>query len=142
MPPVTPVMPADEDAAPVAPAAAASSYGAPASDPDADPPLLSTVEREHILRALQHARGNKKAAARMLGVSRRALYRRLERLGLDSTISRRSHADNGATTAPRRKRVLSRTPCPARSTNAIAEPHTHPMIGVRDGSAFERSGAP
>jgi hypothetical protein len=37
----------------------------------------------------------------MLGVSRRALYRRLERLGLDSTISRRSHVDNGtASTAP------------------------------------------
>jgi DNA-binding NtrC family response regulator len=83
----------------VTPPVAASAYGTPAAaDPDADPPLLSTVEREHILRALQHARGNKKAAARMLGVSRRALYRRLERLGLDSTISRRSHADNGATT--------------------------------------------
>jgi DNA-binding NtrC family response regulator len=61
--------------------------------PDTEPPLLSTVEREHILRALQHARGNKKAAARMLGVSRRALYRRLERLGLESTISRRSPHD-------------------------------------------------
>jgi two-component system response regulator AtoC len=54
-----------------------------------EPPLLSTVEREHILRALQHARGNKKAAARLLGVSRRALYRRLERLGLEGTIIRR-----------------------------------------------------
>jgi len=54
-----------------------------------EPPLLATVERDHILRALQHARGNKKAAARLLGVSRRALYRRLERLGLDSTIIRR-----------------------------------------------------
>jgi DNA-binding NtrC family response regulator len=61
--------------------------------PETEPPLLSTVEREHILRALQHARGNKKAAARMLGVSRRALYRRLERLGLESTISRRSPHD-------------------------------------------------
>jgi DNA-binding NtrC family response regulator len=101
MPPVTPAMPSSEDAQPAAPVAATPSYGTPASDPDADPPLLSTVEREHILRALQHARGNKKAAARMLGVSRRALYRRLERLGLDSTISRRSpHAENGATTTP------------------------------------------
>ena len=54
-----------------------------------EPPLLATVERDHILRALQHARGNKKAAARLLGVSRRALYRRLERLGLESTIIRR-----------------------------------------------------
>jgi DNA-binding NtrC family response regulator len=54
---------------------------------DAD--LLVTVEREHIQRALVRANGNKKAAARMLGLSRRALYRRLERLYLGETISRR-----------------------------------------------------
>jgi DNA-binding NtrC family response regulator len=54
---------------------------------DAD--LLVTVEREHIQRALVRANGNKKAAARMLGLSRRALYRRLERLELGETISRR-----------------------------------------------------
>ena len=51
--------------------------------------LLVNVEREHIQRALLRARGNKKAAARMLGLSRRALYRRLERLDLGDTISRR-----------------------------------------------------
>jgi two-component system response regulator HydG len=51
--------------------------------------LLVTVEREHIQRALVRARGNKKAAARMLGLSRRALYRRLERLDLGDTIMRR-----------------------------------------------------
>jgi DNA-binding NtrC family response regulator len=54
---------------------------------DAD--LLVTVEREHIQRALLRANGNKKAAARMLGLSRRALYRRLERLDLADTIMRR-----------------------------------------------------
>lgn len=56
---------------------------------DEDVSSLRTVERHHIMRALEHARGNKKAAARMLGVSRRALYRRLDRLGLESTIARR-----------------------------------------------------
>jgi len=55
-----------------------------------DSDLLVTVEREHIQRALVRANGNKKAAARMLGLSRRALYRRLERLDLGETISRRS----------------------------------------------------
>ena len=54
-----------------------------------DTDLLVTVEREHIQRALVRANGNKKAAARMLGLSRRALYRRLERLDLGETISRR-----------------------------------------------------
>ena len=51
--------------------------------------LLSTVERDHIQRALARAGGNKKAAAKMLGLSRRALYRRLERLDLAGTITRR-----------------------------------------------------
>jgi DNA-binding NtrC family response regulator len=54
--------------------------------------LLVTVEREHIQRALARAHGNKKAAARMLGLSRRALYRRLERLDLGDTIMRRRDA--------------------------------------------------
>ena len=51
--------------------------------------LLVTVERDHIQRALVRAGGNKKAAAKMLGLSRRALYRRLERLDLSGTITRR-----------------------------------------------------
>jgi DNA-binding NtrC family response regulator len=67
---------------PAAPVAAV-----PSGPRDAD--LLVTVERDHIQRALARAGGNKKAAAKMLGVSRRALYRRLERLDLGATISRR-----------------------------------------------------
>jgi two-component system response regulator PilR (NtrC family) len=54
--------------------------------------LLVTVERDHIQRALARAGGNKKAAAKMLGLSRRALYRRLERLDLSDTITRRRDA--------------------------------------------------
>jgi DNA-binding NtrC family response regulator len=54
--------------------------------------LLVNVERDHIQRALARAHGNKKAAARMLGLSRRALYRRLERLDLGDTIMRRRDA--------------------------------------------------
>jgi DNA-binding NtrC family response regulator len=65
--------------------------GAPAPPIEAAPgsDLLVTVEREHIQRALVRSHGNKKAAARMLGLSRRALYRRLERLDLGDTIMRR-----------------------------------------------------
>jgi len=54
--------------------------------------LLVNVERDHIQRALVRTGGNKKAAAQMLGLSRRALYRRLERLDLSATISRRRHS--------------------------------------------------
>ena len=51
---------------------------------------LACVEREHIQRALAKVGGNKKAAAQLLGLSRRALYRRLERLDLVESITRRS----------------------------------------------------
>jgi DNA-binding NtrC family response regulator len=63
--------------------------GAPPAESAPSDDLLVTVEREHIQRALVRAHGNKKAAARMLGLSRRALYRRLERLDLGDTIMRR-----------------------------------------------------
>jgi two-component system response regulator HydG len=50
---------------------------------------LSSIEREHIIRVLERAGGNKVEAARMLGLDRRALYRRLERYGIGS-ISKRT----------------------------------------------------
>ncbi|MEW5984645.1 MAG: sigma-54 dependent transcriptional regulator [Acidobacteriota bacterium] len=40
---------------------------------------LSSIEREHIVRMLDRTGGNKKAAARLLGIDRRKLYRYLER---------------------------------------------------------------
>ena len=72
--------------------AAAHASGAAASGLESaggNPDLLATVERDHIQRALLRAGGNKKAAAKLLGLSRRALYRRLERLDLSDTIVRR-----------------------------------------------------
>ena len=43
---------------------------------------LSTVERDHILDVLARAGGNKAKAARMLGLDRRSLYRRLDAYGI------------------------------------------------------------
>jgi DNA-binding NtrC family response regulator len=55
--------------------------------PPADlPGSLIDVEREHIARTLDMANGNKAVAARLLGVSRRALYRQLERHGLHARV--------------------------------------------------------
>jgi two-component system response regulator PilR (NtrC family) len=68
------------------PSSVSQALGAPSST---ESDLLVNVERDHIQRALVRANGNKKAAAKMLGLSRRALYRRLERLDLSSTIARR-----------------------------------------------------
>lgn len=82
------------DVAGVVPASPLAAAALPEEDSDDGRPL-STVERDHIVRALQRAGGNKKAAARMLGVSRRALYRKLERLELSATISRRRRAAEG-----------------------------------------------
>jgi DNA-binding NtrC family response regulator len=60
----------------------------PPASGGADP---AAVERSNVQRALERAGGNKKLAAEFLGVSRRALYRRLERLHLGETITRRPH---------------------------------------------------
>ena len=46
------------------------------------PVTLDSVERDRIVDLLRSVAGNKQAAARALGISRRALYRRLERYGL------------------------------------------------------------
>jgi len=46
---------------------------------DGAPARLDAIEREHILDVLRQVRGNRMAAAKLLGISRRALYRRLER---------------------------------------------------------------
>jgi two-component system, NtrC family, response regulator AtoC len=50
--------------------------------PGASHRSLSEVEREHILKTLRDLRGNKAAAARLLGLDRKTLYRKLEQYGI------------------------------------------------------------
>jgi len=45
--------------------------------------ILTTIEKREILGALQRAHGQRTLAARMLGISRSRLYRRMEALGID-----------------------------------------------------------
>jgi DNA-binding NtrC family response regulator len=52
---------------------------------DADPRHLSQVERQHVLTVLRQEKGNKVHAARALGVSRRSLYRLIEKHRLEGT---------------------------------------------------------
>jgi len=56
------------------------------------PAPLVDVAREHIVRTLEMVEGNKAVAARLLGVSRRALYRQLERHGLHQRVPARRGA--------------------------------------------------
>jgi DNA-binding NtrC family response regulator len=49
-----------------------------------DDPHLSNAQREHIERVLLQAHGNKAAAAKLLGISRRSLYRWIDRLHLSA----------------------------------------------------------
>jgi two-component system response regulator HydG len=85
--------------APIAPSGTNGHAYPPAATSAGDTDLLVNVEREHIQRALARANGNKKAAAKMLGLSRRALYRRLERLDLAGTITRRRDGSEAADAA-------------------------------------------
>lgn len=46
-------------------------------------PTLEEVERQHVARVLAAAGGNKSTAARILGLGRRTLYRKMERWGME-----------------------------------------------------------
>ena len=45
--------------------------------------ILTTIEKREILNALNRANGQRTLAARLLGISRSRLYRRMEALGID-----------------------------------------------------------
>ena len=53
---------------------------APTAHDPVEDAQLSNAQRDHIARVLHQARGNKAAAAKLLGISRRSLYRWIDRL--------------------------------------------------------------
>lgn len=50
---------------------------------------LAAIEREHLQRTLQHTFFNRSAAARLLGITRQALLRKIERHGIEPPDSKR-----------------------------------------------------
>jgi two-component system response regulator HydG len=60
----------------------------PLPDSDWDPNFLTNAQRTQVEHALREAGGNKAAAARLLGISRRSMFRWLKRLDLPQTSQR------------------------------------------------------
>jgi DNA-binding NtrC family response regulator len=60
------------------------------TEPPGNPAHLREVERRHVLEILQREKGNKVHAAKALGISRRALYRLIEKYHLEA---QRGHAE-------------------------------------------------
>jgi DNA-binding NtrC family response regulator len=58
------------------------SYSPAARSPEPHGETLSDMERTHVVEVLRRERGNKARTARALGVSRRSLYRLLDKYGL------------------------------------------------------------
>jgi DNA-binding NtrC family response regulator len=56
----------------------------PSAAPGANPLHLREVERRHVLEILQREKGNKVHAAKTLGISRRALYRLIDKYRLET----------------------------------------------------------
>ena len=77
-----PLQPLASDVSPTSPVAAGSSAAGELSPDTPKSALMSTAQRDQILRVLKQADGNKTAAARQLGMSRRSLYRWIDRLGI------------------------------------------------------------
>ncbi|MBN1912557.1 MAG: sigma 54-interacting transcriptional regulator [Pirellulales bacterium] len=65
-------------------AADAAAHPPPSTEPIHLDDFLGRIELELITRALAESRGNKARAARLLGLTRPRLYRRLEQLGMDA----------------------------------------------------------
>lgn len=67
---------------------------------DGDPPLplrewVALAEAWRIAQALRQTRGNRSAAARLLGIGRRTLYTKMEKLGLEPTWSLPARTNGG-----------------------------------------------
>jgi DNA-binding NtrC family response regulator len=75
-------------------------------DPNPVPPSLARVVASHIRSVIDYAGGNKTQAAKILGIDRRALYRKLERAeekAKESDRERRAHG--GDDTLSHRRRL-------------------------------------
>ena len=60
-----------------------------------NPRFLHEVERRHVMNVLQEEKGNKVHAAKALGISRRALYRLLDKYQLEGSRPEKNSTTGG-----------------------------------------------
>jgi DNA-binding NtrC family response regulator len=72
----------------------------PAAAAEAGPFDLEALERRHVQEVLAKMRGNKVQAAKALGVSRRALYRLIDKYGLGPAKEPAAGPDAGEPASP------------------------------------------
>ncbi len=65
----------------------AEPVASPAARPDHSAATLASIEKSHVAEVLERERGNKARTAKALGLSRRSLYRLLDKHGLDTLKS-------------------------------------------------------
>jgi hypothetical protein len=65
--------------------------------------FLTDIERELIERALKQAKGNKARAAKLLGLTRPRLYRRMVQLGLEQAAAAVAHPEQRPRPPKRRR---------------------------------------
>jgi len=70
-----------------------ASVAMPSATAGANPLHLREVERRHVLEILQREKGNKVHTAKALGISRRALYRLIEKYHLETQRGGSGHAE-------------------------------------------------
>jgi DNA-binding NtrC family response regulator len=66
-------------------------------EPPVSPDDLRSIEKAHVLEVLRREQGKKARAARALGITRRSLYRLLDKYGLESNDSEGAPVENGGT---------------------------------------------
>jgi len=69
---------------------------APSTIPANGDDQLAAIQRAHVVSVLDRTQGNKARAARMLGVTRRSLYRLIEKFGLHASADETSKAGEPA----------------------------------------------
>ena len=94
-----------------------------------DPAFLTNAQRAQVEHALREARGNKAAAARLLGISRRSMFRWLKRLNLSQPTARTKERLTATVPATLRRATRGARACHPRRAEARHTRHARGCTG-------------